>query len=319
SAIILEDSPLVDEVIVFDKFRYDRPLDALRPGAVADMFCLGWDLRRRVYDHLIILHHLTTRWGAIKFAALALTSGARRRVGLDNGRGWFLTERVKDEGFGYKHEVEYCLEVVGKIGASSDDQRMEIAIPPGAERWAEEMMRDAGFKTVEGPLVAIHPGSGSYSLARRWAPERFAQVADALVERHGARIVLVGKEGNGVAEVASAMRAEALNLAERTTLKQLAALLKRCDLFIGADSGVMHLAAAVGTSIVAIFGPSNPRAWGPWTASGGQISVTVRADLPCSPCSYVGFSLGRRCQTRECLEAIKPDMVLEAVERMVLR
>ena len=142
-------------------------------------------------------------------------------------------------------------------------------------------------------------------------------MADALVECHGARIALVGTPADGVSQVASLMRSEAMNLEGRTNLKQLAAVLKRCNLFIGADSGVMHLAAAVGTPLVAIFGPSNYQAWGPWPRHGRHI--VLRDDLPCSPCSYVGYKVGRRegCQAMTCMKAITPEMVLAAAERLL--
>ena len=308
SAPVLAESPLVDDVIVFDKFQYDRPIDALRPYSLADLLRFARGLRRRRYDCLVILHHLTTRWGTLKYAALALTSGAKARVGLDNGRGWFLTHRVRDGGFGARHEVEYWLDVVGTIGAVTEDTSLEMAV---GENDQIPMTNDRC------PLVAIHPGSGGYSLARRWDPERFARVADALVERHGARIVLVGAPADGVSQVASLMRSEAVNLEGKTTLGQLAAILKRCDLFIGADSGVMHLAAAVGTPLVAIFGPSNHRAWGPWPRDGRHI--ILRADLPCSPCSYVGFSVGQRegCEAMTCMKAVTPEMVLKAAVELL--
>ncbi len=331
SAPVLEGSPLVDEVIVFDKFCYDRPFQALRPGNVLDAFRLGRELRQRHYDHLVILHHLTTRWGVIKYALLALVCGAKRRIGLDNGRGWFLTDKVPDNGFGHKHEVEYCLEVVGKIGAATDDRRLEIPISAADEAFARRQVPDG-----RGPTVIIHPGSGGFDLSRRWSAAGFAQVADALAERYGASIILIGKEHDGVERVVSLMQAEPLNLAEKTTLKQLAALLRGSDLFIGADSGVMHIAVAAGVPLVAIFGPSNYAAWGPWLereegeesplSSGVEgvklerkgNGVVVRADLPCCPCSYVGFAVGGRqdCQAR-CMEAITPGLVLRAAELLL--
>ena len=313
SAPVLAASPLVDNVIVFDKFQYDRPVDALKPSSLLALVRFALNLRRQRYDCLVILHHLTTRWGTLKYAALALISGAKVRVGLDNGRGWFLTHRARDGGFGARHEVEYWLDVVGVIGAVTEDTSLEMAI--GENEQVSPLYQG---RAGEGcPLVAIHPGSGGYSLARRWSAERFARVADALVERHGARIVLVGTPADGVSQVASLMRSEAVNLEGKTTLGQLAAILKRCDLFIGADSGVMHLAAAVGTPLVAIFGPSNHRAWGPWPRDDRHI--ILRADLPCSPCSYVGYSVGQRegCQAMTCMKAITPEMVLAAAERLL--
>ncbi|MBC8249027.1 MAG: WecB/TagA/CpsF family glycosyltransferase [Anaerolineales bacterium] len=323
SAPVLAESPLVDDVIVFDKFQYDRPIDAFKPSSLAALVRFARDLRRRRYDCLVILHHLTTRWGTLKYAALALTSGAKVRAGLDNGRGWFLTHRVRDHGFGARHEVEYWLDVVGTIGARTEDTSLEMTIGAEDEAFANDQIPPFLSPPTRGgrggcPLVAIHPGSGGYSLARRWSAEGFAQVADALVERYGARIVLVGTSADGVSQVASLMRSEAVNLEGKTTLGQLAAILKRCDLFIGADSGVMHLAAAVGTPLVAIFGPSNHRAWGPWPRDGRHI--ILRAELPCSPCSYVSYRVGQRegCQAMTCMKAITPEMVLAAAERVLL-
>jgi exopolysaccharide biosynthesis WecB/TagA/CpsF family protein len=323
SAPVLAQSPLVDNVIIFDKFQYDRPIDALKPSSLAALVRFARDLRRQRYDCLVILHHLTTRWGTLKYAALALASGAKVRAGLDNGRGWFLTHRMRDHGFGARHEVEYWLDVVGTIGAVTEDISLQMTIGAEDEAFANDQIPPPLSPPYQGedggrcPLVAIHPGSGGYSLARRWSAGGFVSVADALVERCGANIVLVGTPADGVSQVASLMRSEVVNLEGKTNLSQLAAILKRCSLFIGADSGVMHLAAAVGTPLVAIFGPSNHHAWGPWPRDGHHI--ILRADLPCSPCSYVGYRVGQRegCQAMTCMKAITPEMVLAAAEMLL--
>jgi len=310
SAPVLLNSPLVDEVIVFNKFAYDRLSDALKPANILAALRLGRELRRRRYDALVLLHHLTTWWGVLKYAALAYTAGAPIRAGLDNGRGFFLTHHITDRGFGWRHEVGYCLEVVKQLGAETDDLRMEFHPSEEDERWAEEALKGLGR-----PIIAIHTGSGGYSPARRWTPKRFAELADRLVDEKGAGIVLVGTEADGVSEVASLMRHRALNLEGRTTLGQLAAVLRRCDLFIGADSGVMHLAAAMRTPLVALFGPTNPDAWGPWTPR--SPSRVVRVSLPCSPCSYVDFTINREgCPARKCMDSITVEMVLEAIEEV---
>ena len=121
SAPVLAESPLVDAVTVFDKFQYDKPTDAFKWSSLAALVRFARHLRCQRYDCLVILHHLTTRWGTLKYAALAVISGAKVRVGLDNGRGSLLTHRVPDDGFGARHEVEYWLDVVGAIGAVTED------------------------------------------------------------------------------------------------------------------------------------------------------------------------------------------------------
>ncbi len=315
SAPILEGASLVDEVLTFEKHLYDSPLSTAKPTSLWSIMRLWRDLRSRRYDWLFILHHLTTRWGTLKYAGLALSAGARERVGLDNGRGWFLTQRVKDLGFGGRHEVEYWLEVVGLVGAKTEN--LSFAVSEGAVEEAQALLRGSGRWRESVPLVAIHPGSGEYSLARRWPPDRFAQVADALTEGYGTQVALVGgpDEAELTQSVASLMRYKAIDLGGKTSIPVLAALLRLSRLFVGNDSGVMHLASAVGTPVVAIFGPSNPLAWGPW----GPSHEVVQVDLECSPCIYRGFQLGNieGCENPECINRVSPEVVLAAAGRLL--
>jgi len=167
----------------------------------------------------------------------------------------------------------------------------------------------------EAILIAIHAGSGGYSLARRWEAEKFAAVADALHERHNAQIVLVGSKADDSPAVIAAMKHTPLDLTGKTTLPELAGFLKTCDLYIGADSGVMHLAAAAGTPVVAVFGPSNAFAWSPWVTR----SIVVNSRPECSPCSYVGHEIGLRngCAARTCMRMVTPEQVIAAVEKIL--
>ena len=332
SAAILSNLPYLDDIILFDKFRYDRPWDALRPPSLAAAWDFFRSLRAGNYDTVLILHHLTTRWGSLKYAALALGSGAERRLGLDNGRGWFLTRWAPDHGFGAEHEVEYWLDVAGLIGAHTDDRRLEIAVGDADRQWAgEQLAADRPSANAVEPanaverLIAVHPGSGGFIPSRRWPAERFAQVADALAERYAAQIVLVGGPGEeALAEaVAGQMQARPLNLAGKTTIKQLAALLARCVLFVGGDSGVMHVAVAAGAPVIALFGPTNENAWGPYTPQGsGLRSLVVRAPGT-RPIMYVGSVLGKeRGKERaedgaKAMAAITPEMVMAAAEMLL--
>lgn len=316
SAEVIRDSPLVDDVIVFDKFRFDTLHDALRLGSLGSGIQLFWRLRREKFDAVLLMHHLTTMWGALKHALLTLSTGARQRVGLDNSRGCFLTQKVKDYGFGYRHEVEYWLEVAKLLGATTEEVQLEVALSPEDEDFATHHLPPANGR----PLVAIHPGSGGYSQARRWPPTGFARVAQELVRLYEANIVLVGggEERELGQQVARDIDPQPINLVGLTTIKQLAAVLQRCQLFIGNDSGIMHLATAVGAPVVAIFGPSNPKAWGPWPGEEAN-AIVIRLDLACSPCLYVDGRIGNRkgCEPMACLEGIEPEMVLKAARSIL--
>ena len=306
AAPILSGTGLVDNVLLFNKAAFDHPRELLRPANLRDGWRLAKRLRAGHYDAVLIFHHLTTRFGALKYAALSAATGAPRRAGLDNGKGWFLTDRVADGGFGAKHQVEYWLEVVGLIGAVSHDKRLHVGVSEADRQWVREHLPEGET------FVALHPGSGGYSMARRWEPEKFAAVADALHLNYGASIVLVGGPDDGAAEVLKYMKHTPIDLVGQTTLNQLAAVLARCETYIGADSGILHLAAASSprTLIYGIYGPSNHHAWGPWSAADGTADAEIiRSDVLCSPCSYVGHTIGLRhgCAARTCMKLITPE------------
>ncbi len=170
----------------------------------------------------------------------------------------------------------------------------------------------------------MHPGSGGYSTARRWAPERFAQLADTLFNDTGGQLILLGglEEAELHRQIIELMQSDmpVRSFAGKGNIRVAAAILEQADLFIGNDSGLMHLAVAVGTPTVAIFGLTNSSAWGPYT--GGHPSrraVVVKMDLPCMPCFYRGHDLGtpEGCMTRDCLTLLEVDPVATAARRLL--
>jgi heptosyltransferase-2 len=332
SCAVLAGQGFVDEVVPFDKHLFDRPSALLQPAALFAALRFLWALWQRRCDTALLLHHLTLGFGAAKFAGVLLASGARVRAGLDNGRGWFLTMRAADLGFGPRHQVDYWLDVAALIGArpAPADTRLPAYQIPAAAREDLAMLlarHGAAFPAspaMEGshgspdgppagepalPLLILHPGSGAYSTARRWPAERFAAVARDLTEREGLQCLVVGgPDDMPVAEAVAALVPGARCLAGQTSWPVLAALLGSARLVVANDGGVAHLAAAVGAPLVAIFGPSNERAWRPL----GERTRVVRAWLPCVPCFYRGHGLGNPagCPPRTCLQLVTPAMVL---------
>ncbi len=298
SAPVVEGTGLVDTIITFDQTALNRATAILRPANLRRIFSLGR------CDVVVYFHHFTLKAGTLKYALIGLATGAKRRIGLDNGSGWFLTERLPDGGFGAKHQAQYWLDLVGLLGA---DNR---------PRPAQAAQKNYPLPETQQRRVVIHAGSGSYSTARRWNPEHFAAVADRLYQEHDAQIILVGGSNDDSAAVQAALHTEALDLTGRTSLPELASVIAQADVFIGAESGVMHLAAA-GTPVVSIFGPGNPDAWGPWTP-GGQ-SIILRSAPECSPCSYVGHGVGLRdgCPARTCMRMVTPDQVVVAAKSIL--
>jgi lipopolysaccharide heptosyltransferase II len=232
---------------------------------------------------------------------LPYLGGIPRRVGLDSrGRGFSLTVGVPVAGL--KHEAELYLDTVRAVGIEVHEPRLEFYPTDEDRRHVTEIIQGA---TPQAPLIVIHPAGGSNPgmtlSAKRWPPRRFAALADRLVEERGAQVSLVGGPDDGpiAAAIKGGMRQEPWDLAGQLTFGQLGALLERCDLFIGHDTGAMHLAVAVGAPVVAIFGPSDPRMYGPY----GENSVALWHDVGCNPCLLRG-RWDSTCRRFRCIEAV---------------
>ncbi len=296
AAPILAGTGLADRVITAQRELIEK---RRLIGSAIDTAKLLLDIRRARFDAVLYFHHFTTRAGAWRFAALGAAAGRARKIGLDNGRGGFLTDRAPDPGFDSAHTADCWLQVAALAGASSEPRSPVIAIDHSG---ADLLPPKDDF-----PRIAIHAGSGAVNPARRWDAEKFAALADRLVERENAHIVLVGGKGDENDAVFALMQpttqARTVNLTAKTSLAGLAGVLAACDRFIGADSGVMHIAAAVGVPVVAMFGSTNTVTWRPYT----DRAVIARSGVRCSPCAYVGHEIGARagCAARTCMKLIE--------------
>jgi len=359
SAGLLDDWAVIDRVIVLDKYLFDYPQQLLKnPRNLLRLRSLWHDLRDGNYDAVLLLHHLTLFYGRLKHQILMRATGAKWRIGLDSGHGWFLNVRVKDTGFGAKHEADYNLAVAKAAGATTNNKRLTVPINEEEYHQARQLLyatdptqtslasssqlpdpknTRAGFNPtrhhasngtehpgIKRPIIAMHPGSGGYSTARRWAPERFAQLADTLFYDTGGQLILVGgpEEAELHKQIFERMQSgmPVRSFAGKGNIRVAAAILEQADLFIGNDSGLMHLATAVGTPTVAIFGLTNSDAWGPYTGGlSSQQAVVVKMDLPCMPCFYRGHDLGtpEGCMTRDCLAMLGVDPVATAARRLL--
>jgi heptosyltransferase-2 len=218
-----------------------------------------------------------------------------RRVGYrTDGRGLLLTQVVARSGrSAERHQVFRYLELVRSLGADGEAiPRLAVGVEAGRE--ADRLLQDLGVETGEA-CVAVNPGS-VYGSAKRWPAERFAAVADALAKSHRARVLLVGsaKERDVLEAVAGRMRRPPIRLGGRTDLATLAAVLKRARLLLSNDTGAMHVAAAVGTPVLAVFGPTDADATGPL----GPDSRVIREPVPCSPCLLRECPIDHRCMVR---------------------
>ena len=281
--------PYCDRVVVFDKRKAHGP--------VRGLLRFSGQLRAERFDLAILFQN------AIGAAVTALLAGIPNRAGYrTDGRGFLLTHGVPiGETQRRLHHTDYYLHMLDSLGIRGGNGRLLLSCTDRERAWARNML---GSGAGSPRWVAINPGA-AYGSAKRWFPERFAAVADAIVHEFGARIVLTG--GPGEAElghdIESAMNARPLNLIGKTSVRQMMALLSQCSLMITNDSGPMHVAAAFGVPVVALFGSTDHTTTSPLSSS----CRIVRKPLQCAPC------LKRICPTdHRCMDAITVQDVLEA-------
>jgi len=238
-------------------------------------------------------------------------SGAAWSAGYRSGGGGSLLDIAIDYD-DRAHMTDNARRLVSTAFQSPVPEEVSptLVVPSESHQHASRLLGDA-----DGPLIGIHASGGR--AIKQWPPERFSEVGRRLVDSTGARIVLTGGPGDrGLVEVAKAglPPSHVVDIAGHVDLLTLAGILERLDLLITGDTGPMHLAVAVGTPVVAVFGPSDPARYGP----PGPYDRVVRVDLPCSPCNRIRLP-PERCvgHTPDCLALIGPERVVEAARAVL--
>src|SRR3989440_8363634 len=160
SAGILNGWQVIDRIIVLDKYLFDYPQQLLtRPRNLLRLKPLWQDLRGGNYDAVLLLHHLTLPFGRLKHQLLLRATGAKWRVGLDNGHGWFLNVRVKDNGFGALHEAEYNMAIAEAVGATVTNKKLVVPLSAEERQRARELIfgEDSGGALLMEPAQASRP------------------------------------------------------------------------------------------------------------------------------------------------------------------
>jgi len=292
---------------------------SMRPGAANLLRCLG-GLRANRCELAVLLPN------SFRAAAMARLGGIRRLAGYDrDGRGWLLTDKLappRDERGRLTpiSAIDYYIDLVRLLGVRFPDdggssRRMALAVTDTGESAARALLRRAGVEANR-PLVMINPGA-SFGPSKMWASERFAVVADALIERRGAQIIInaAPSERPIAARVAEAMRHRpVINFADYdNTIGLLKSLIRRCSLLITNDTGPRHFAAAFGIGVITLFGSTDPR----WAQIDYERERIIRLPVPCSPCQRPMCSQPAGPTYHQCMAAITPEMVLPAADELL--
>ncbi len=284
--------PFADRIIEFDSTGSDRGSLALERVAQA--------LRREKFHSALLLQN------AFQAAWLAWRARIPERIGYArDARSWLLTRAVPVPRRGEipAHEAYYYLELLRRaawIDRLPVLEPIRLRVEPAALERADSRLREAGAPagTIR---IAVAPGA-AFGSAKCWELDRYAALADRLIADFGASVILFGtaSEREVADRIAALMRFHPLNLAGKTPVGELPALFAACNLFVGNDSGAMHVAASVGLPVVAVFGPTDPEGTAPVTPQ----QTLVQQHVSCSPCFLRHCPVDHRCMTRVTVDAV---------------
>ncbi len=282
------------------------PIRELRKGSLVllDVFNVLLALRHLEFREAVNLYKVGSFSGAIKMGLLFLFLKARVKAGQDaRGFGVFLTKKLPPDLFTKRHFSDAMMDIAVSAGGVPDDRGIEVFWDRRCELKWTGLFESASTAAGRSMVIGVNPGGDR--LNRRWDPDRYADVADRLAERFNSSILVLGGPGEEdiARRIAARMKRKAVNLAGTLSLDDLAYIISRLDLLLTNDSGPMHIGAATGTPLVALFGPEDPVLMGPYTGK-GRFRIVYK-DVSCRPCPK------DRCEGIDCLSLITPDDVYE--------
>jgi len=295
---VVDGNPYVNEVITYDKSGKEN-------GILGNIRFVSY-LRRKRFDLVIILHPKNSSH------VLTFLAGIPERIGYDKKLGILLTKRIPHtKQYGLKHEMDYALDVLSYAGIKPKNKNLYMPINRSSEEKIQAIFDNNGISEKD-IVVVIHPAASCPS--RRWSLDRFAKIADILSEKFKARLIIVAGRDDAVfgRKVSGLMKFKPLDLSGKTSIADLASVLKRSKLLISNDSGPVHIACALGIPVISIFSRKDrgisPQRWAPV----GKSCVALHRDVGCEICLAHNCKLGFKC-----LDAIGVEDVLSAAERIL--
>jgi len=301
---VMEGNPDINEILFFDESVLFKP-------DLAGLLNLIKMVRKKRF-HMAVIFQYSPLIHLLVFAF-----GISWRVGFDNdGSGFSLTQKVPWDKKGERWTSDVHLDLVKSVGAVTNDKRLVVRVSEEHEQFANHFLKDYGVGGCD-ILIGIFCGGGKNSrdtvFQKRWSIGKYARIMEALSARNKVKMIVFGSQGDVevISKLAGLSKAAFINAGGKLNLKQLAAVIKRCAVFITNDSAPLHIAIAVDTPSVSLFGPSRARAIVPKSKK----HIAIQSSYPCSPCYSNSVFPG--CDQPRCMDAIGCEEVLSAVARQL--
>ncbi len=295
----IKNNPHIDNIIIFNPFWTIASKEEKKPEGVGGIYYLIHVLRKARFDLAIDFK------GDLRNILIAYLSGAKRRVSYGiRGGGFLLTDIVPYEpGI---HEIDKNLKLLTPLGVNPENSGMELCFEKEDMATVQSIFAQKGIDSKR-RTVALHYGGASRY--KRWDMEKFIALAERLVKNNSTNVLIFGGHYEREAPWLVRNPKKGIVVMPDMTICEMAAAFQRCDLLVCNDSGPMHVAFAVGTATVAIFGPTFPNRFGPKDLEKNRV---VRSELSCSPCWHPDKAIG--CKEAHCLKRIEVDDVLATID-----
>ena len=300
---LIENHPSVDEVIVFERERSIKTIISF-----IKFIC---KIRDKKYDIIIDLQ------GNLKGGIITFLSGCRRRMGFKRGSSrveaistLFTNRKISENGshiiernIGFARELANindtgCTENSQETGTNDSDISFKVQVKESAKRYVDDFLKSKNV--YDKRLVIMHPGVTWET--KRWPIENYAHLSNEIPKTFPGTAIMI-TAGPGEEELAEKCRNGDTIIANQMNLSQLTALLSKCELFIGSDTGPLHLAAALGKRVIGLYGPTDPARNGPY----GERNFALQVEIPCSNCWR------KKCRSIKCMKEIKVSDVMDKV------
>lgn len=312
---VLENNPYIDRIFDLSRGDIKKIYHRSRLEGINRFLSLLRNIKKERFD-ITLDFSLDYRYSLI-----AKLLGIKRRAGFNyKKRGRFLTDRLELHGYEGRHVVEYYLDMLKFLNVEIESKpNIELFLSKEDEIWADDFLKRHGIEVAD-LLIGIAPAGGASwgdnAAYLRWPEEKFASLADALMVKYNAKIILFGSpdESNVCKRIESSLKNNVINTAGKITLGQFMALFKRCKLSVCNDAGPLHVAVSLGLRTICICGPVDEAVYGPYPKSNKHI--VIKKELTCRPC-YQKFRMPVCDRDMVCINSISVEDVFDAVGKSI--
>lgn len=303
---VLTGHPDIDDVIVFPRKKWQRTILKINKtfNTLSEIYSFYKRLRREHYDLIIDFQ------GNLKSGIMNLITGSEKKVGF--GKGYcrelnYLTTQYQAFPPEKKmHRIDKNLFLLKELGIENGFQRPKLPVFKLDKKYISKFITTSINPCL--PIIIIHPGTSKFGSYKQWPPSNYALLGDMILDTYEANVVFTWGpyEFGVVKEILKKMKHEATPACETRSIKQLIELIKRASLFIGGDTGPLHIASTLDIPVVGIYGPKDPEIYGPYNGK----AIVIKKDVPCSPCRK------RTCGDPICMSSILPEDVFLGVKEL---